>query len=70
LQRFPGRTLEELDQMDWGRYLQAVSAGNTEALERRRQRFKAGEIKATSIDSADWDAIKEHDALFAEYYGE
>lgn len=61
LQRFPGRTLEELDGMDWPRYLRALAAERIEAIEYRRRMWMAKKLKAEDITPEDWEAIQEHD---------
>ena len=63
MQRFPGRTLEELDGMDWPRYLKALDAGNMEAVEDRRQLQQEGKINASDIDADEWEQILAHDRL-------
>ena len=62
--RFPGRTLDELDSMDWGRYLRAMEAGNVEDIEDKRLSHINGKVK--KLDADDWDAIREHDRMWAE----
>ena len=66
LDRFPGRTLEELDQMDTGRYLRALEAKEMVRIERRRQAFLDGALSAGDIAPDDWQAIREHDQLVNE----
>ena len=56
LRRFPGRTLEELDQMDWGRLNRALEAGRIERLEELRS---IGTNDPSKVDPDDWAAIAE-----------
>ena len=60
LQRFPGRTLDELDRMDWGRYLRAMEAGSISDLEARRDAQVAGHA---SLTDDEWERVREHDAM-------
>lgn len=64
MRQFPGRTLDELDGMDWYRYLRARAAANIERVETLRARHLAGD--AASLDADDWRMIVEHDALLEE----
>lgn len=66
LRMFPGRTLEELDQMDWPRYLRAMEVNRVAAIEDRRRQFLAGDLDPTSLTADDWAAIAEHDRLMAQ----
>ena len=65
LQAFPGRTLDELDGMDWPRYLRARQAQNMESVEKTRSMQIAGKLKADDIQPSTWEAIKRHDQLLA-----
>ena len=65
LQAFPGRTLDELDGMDWPRYLRARQAQNMEAVEKVRRMRLAKQIEDKDIESSTWEAIKRHDQLIA-----
>lgn len=62
LKHFPNRTLEELDGMDFNRWLRATEAGGAERIERLRAQQIAGKAKPTPEE---WAAIKEHEALYA-----
>jgi hypothetical protein len=64
LASFPGRTLEELDGMDWGRYNRALEARELLRVERKRARYLAQEIKELEPD--EWAVVQEHDRLLAE----
>ena len=65
LQAFPGRTLDELDGMNWPRYLRAREAQNMEAVEKTRQMQVTGKLKPEDIAAETWEAIKRHDYLLA-----
>lgn len=67
LKRFPGKTLDELDTIDWPRHLRAWEAESIERLEERRRQQIAGEIPADSLSADEWERIKAHDALLIEY---
>jgi hypothetical protein len=67
LRTFPGRTLEELDEMDWGRWQRAVEAQMHLDVERVRERILAKEIKASQVPRAVADMILEHDDLVGDY---
>jgi hypothetical protein len=54
---FPGRTLEELDQMDLNRLYRARVAARMQAVEMRRKRFLAGKLKPTELDEDEWALI-------------
>lgn len=59
------RTLEELDGMDWGRFLRAQEMRRLSQLESRRQAFIAGQLPA--LTASEWDEIERIDrALKAE----
>ena len=62
--RFPGRTLEELDSMDYGRLMRALSAGHVEAVEMRRALYLADKAKPTDDE---WAAIRDHDEWVEEW---
>jgi len=63
LQRFPGRTLEELDMMDWPRYLKAMQAGNIEDIETKNMLQLTGKLKSEDITADEWKQIREHDEM-------
>jgi len=65
LRNFPGRTLDELDRMDWGRYMRAIEAAQIELIEKRRAALLSG--KATELTPDEGEAILEHDRLMREY---
>lgn len=70
LRAFPGRTLEELDAMDWGRWRRAVEAQTRLDVEALRVRYLAGDLKAGDMPAGVWAMIQEHDALVGDEDGE
>lgn len=66
LDRFPGRTLEELDQMDIGRWMRSLAAKQTLATERKRTAWLRGVFKTEDITPDEWQAIQEHDAMVSD----
>jgi hypothetical protein len=58
---FPGRTLEELDQMDLNRYYRAKIVGRMQAVEARRRLFLAGKLKGQDLDQEDWNLVLQMD---------
>ena len=58
---FPGRTLEELDQMDVNRLHRALQARRMESVEAQRRRFLEGKIKPKDIDKETWATITQMD---------
>ena len=68
LQRFPGRTLEELDWMDWLRLQRAVEVERIVNIEARRSAYFDHNTKTLTDD--EWQAVQRHDAWVAEVYGD
>ena len=67
LDRFPGRTLEELDQMDITRYFRAQQAKTqTLPIEYKRRAWLGGVLKTEDMTPQEWQAIAEHDAMVSE----
>ena len=65
LRRFPSRTLEELDQMDWARYMRAMEAERVMVAEEQRSAFLGGTIKTMSEDM--WKVVAENEELIRKY---
>jgi hypothetical protein len=63
---FPGRTLEELDEMDYARLQRAMEARNIERVEELRGLTLAKKRKATPDEYRQFVA---HDTLFRKFYG-
>jgi len=64
LRRFPGRFLDEIDNIDWGRHVKAFEAQAIESIEETRAMFVAGDIPTLPPDIA--AAVVEHDKLIGE----
>lgn len=62
MRRFPGRTLEELDEIDVGRFLRAVQAERMEGLEERRKAYLKDGSK-TKLTDAEWQQLDYHERL-------
>ncbi len=67
LQNFPGRTLEELDNIDALRFFRAMGARNIETVENLREQQQAGIKKGKDIPSSTYRKILEHDRLYQEF---
>lgn len=66
LREFPGRTLEELDRMDYLRFLRAVDARRMNQVEQKRSAwFREQEMKLSTRERR---AIASHDKLLKEYF--
>ena len=63
MQRFPGRTLEELDGVDWPRLMQAVDVEHIVAIETRRKQFIDGDIKRKHLSDRELTEFDRHDRL-------
>jgi hypothetical protein len=64
LQRFPGRTLEELDGVDWLRLQRAETVGRIVDVEQRRKAWhKSKDRKPDAFTAAEWRMIRRHDRL-------
>ena len=57
----PGRTLEELDGMDYGRLIAAVETDRIDTVEDKRRMWLDGAIKDEAMTEDDWKAIQLHD---------
>ena len=65
LRKFPGRTLDELDRMDWMRYQRAMEAQRILDIEAKRAAFTSGDLESLSTD--EWAVVLENDRLLEEY---
>lgn len=63
---FPGRTLEELDGLDWVRLQRAVEAQNIEQIEQLRRSQRTNKYKPTASEML---AFAAHDELYRRHYG-
>ena len=67
LQKFPGRTLEELDGIDWLRLQRALEVGRIVELEGKNTLVTEGKLPAESLTDQEWRQIRRHNALFDEW---
>ena len=58
LEKFPGKTLEELDCMDFARYWRAMEVQNIQAIERLRDLQLKGSYQP---QPSEWQRIRRHD---------
>lgn len=65
LRKFPGRTLDELDRMDWMRYQRAMEAQRILDIEAKRAAFTSGDLESLTVD--EWLVVQENDRLLEEY---
>lgn len=63
LKAFPGRTLDELDDMDWGRWQRAQAAQMHMDIEHLRRKLLDGDMKSDDLPDGVSALIVEHDAL-------
>jgi len=63
---FPGRTLEEIDDVDIARLYRVLEARSIESLEDKRKQQIAGSIKGEDIESDEWEQIRKLDAIARE----
>lgn len=70
LSLFPGRTLEELDDIDYPRLLRALEADQIQHVERERRRYLADKVSPKNQDARVQEAIKEHELLLQEHLEE
>lgn len=67
LSNFPGRTLEELDNMNVLRYMRAMDARGLESVERLRADILESKKKSTDVPKEEYEAIEVNDKLWEEY---
>lgn len=67
LENFPGRTLEELDDIDWGRFMRAKEAQSIRNTEELRLLYMANKADKDKITTDDWASFKEHVELLEQY---
>ena len=67
MQKFPGRTLEELDRIDWLRLQRALEVGRIVELEAKNTLVTEGKLPAESLTAREWAQIQRHNALFDEW---
>ena len=66
LQKFPGRTLEELDKLDWLRLQRAMEVDRIVEAEQRRRLYVDGRIDKDAVTTAEWEMWEYHDRLVGE----
>ena len=67
MQRFPGRTLEELDGVDWLRLQRAEQVARIVDVEQRHATWlKRKDHKASDLSPADWRMIRRHNRMVGE----
>jgi len=67
MQKFPGRTLEELDQIDWLRLQRALEVGRIVDIETKNTLVTEGKIPAESLTAREWAQLQRHNAIFDEW---
>ena len=68
LQKFPGRTLEELDSIDWLRLQRAMEVDDVVRVEERNRQYHAKELK--KLTPREVARVHRHNLLLAEYFGD
>lgn len=58
LQQFPGRTLEELDDIDWLRLMRAQDVGRLISNEQRLALWRDGKLTDDQLTPAEWQHIR------------
>lgn len=58
MQTFPGRTLEELDGIDWPRLMRAQDVGRLVSYEQRRKLWLDGKLQDDQLTPAEWKHIR------------
>ncbi len=64
LQQFPGRTLEELDGINWPRLMRALAADDVGRIEQLRDLQRKKQAKPSQ---AEWMRIRQHDEWWREW---
>lgn len=67
MQKFPGRTPEELDRIDWLRLQRALEVGRMVDLETKNTLVTEGKIPAESLSGREWAQIQRHNRIFDEW---
>ncbi len=67
LQNFPGKTLEEIDEMDSLRWFRAMAARNIAQVEETRKLQMAGIKKGKEIPDYIYRSILEHDKICRDF---
>jgi len=67
LQQFPGRTLDEIDEMDLLRYLRAMEARNIDTLEETAHQVQTGKKKGSDVSKEEWEQIRDHQKIWESF---
>lgn len=67
LSQFPGRTLDELDDMDILRYFRALQARKIDLLEDTHQMVISGKKKGAEVGKDEWEEIREHNKMWESF---
>jgi len=70
MQRFPGRTLEELDNVDWLRLQRAMEVERIVNVEQRHKLYLHDKLKEKDLTTAEWRMIRKHNRLLGVDDGE
>ncbi len=63
MRQFPGRTLDELDGIDWFRLRRAKQAEIVEEAEKVNQLYKDKRIDADKIPTSVWETIRDNQRI-------
>ena len=63
MQRFPGKTLEELDAIDWPRLMRAIEVEQIVGIESKRKQFLDGDLKRKYLKAWELQRFEQHDDL-------
>jgi hypothetical protein len=63
LRKFPGRTLDELDNMDWLRLMRALEADRIEQAEVKRKQYFADDHGPDWLSDDQWEIVAKNDKL-------
>ena len=70
MQRFPGRTPDELDSIDWLRLQRALEVGRIVDVEAKNALLLEGKLDADKLTAGEWRAIQRHNRLYEEWEAE
>lgn len=62
--KFPGRTLEELDRVDWLRLQRAIEVGRIVDVEQKNALIIDGKLDGDTLTGEEWQAIRRHNRLY------
>jgi hypothetical protein len=66
LQRFPSKTLEELDNLDWPRLQRAMEVDRIVEAEQRRLLYLDDKVATDAVTASEWQMWAHHDRLLGE----